>query len=150
MYTINSYRNNLIISPFLWLLLHYKHLWWSNVRWEFVLLSLYLYMTVLLRCCFLIGSSSSSTDISEDKGLAAGENRRSVGLADRFMSTRAAVHSLTSSPERIAADRSSPDLANLNVFFTWICSMYILRIFYKCENNVSTVNQWARNRFINN
>ena len=40
MYTINSCRNNLIISPFLWLLLHYKHLCWSNVRWEFVLLSI--------------------------------------------------------------------------------------------------------------
>ena len=39
MYTIYSYQNNLIISTFLWLLLHYKHLWWSNVRWEFVLLS---------------------------------------------------------------------------------------------------------------
>ena len=31
--------NNLIILPFLWLLLHYKHLCWSYVRWEFVLLS---------------------------------------------------------------------------------------------------------------
>ena len=34
MYTINSYRNNLIISPFLQLQL--KHFWWSNVRWELV------------------------------------------------------------------------------------------------------------------
>ena len=39
MYTINSYLNNMIISPFLWLLLHYKHVWWSNVRLEIVLLS---------------------------------------------------------------------------------------------------------------
>ena len=39
MYTTYSYRNNLIISPFLWWLLQYKHLWWTNVRWEFVLLS---------------------------------------------------------------------------------------------------------------
>ena len=39
MYTINSYRNYLIISPFLRLLLHFKQLWWSNVRWESVLLS---------------------------------------------------------------------------------------------------------------
>ena len=23
---------------FLWLLLHFKHLWWLNVRWDFVLL----------------------------------------------------------------------------------------------------------------
>ena len=40
MYTINSCRNNLIILPFLWQILHYKHLWWANVRWEFVLLSI--------------------------------------------------------------------------------------------------------------
>ena len=39
MYTIKSYRNNLIISTFLWRLLHFKNLWWANVRWEFVLLS---------------------------------------------------------------------------------------------------------------
>ena len=39
MYIINSYRNNLIISPFVLRLLHYKQLWWANVRWEFVLLS---------------------------------------------------------------------------------------------------------------
>ena len=40
MYTKDSYRNYMIISPFLRLLLHFKHLRWSNVRWKFVLLSL--------------------------------------------------------------------------------------------------------------
>ena len=39
MYTINSYRNDLIILPFLRRLLHLKHLWWSKVRCGFVLLS---------------------------------------------------------------------------------------------------------------
>ena len=48
MYTINSYRNNLKISPFLWLLLPYKQLWWSNVRWEFVLLSIFYLFIVSL------------------------------------------------------------------------------------------------------
>ena len=43
MYTIKSHRNNLTISTFLWRLFHFKHLWWSNVRWEFVLLSYRLY-----------------------------------------------------------------------------------------------------------
>ena len=38
MYTTNSYQFFfLIISPFLWRPFHVKHLWWSNVRWEFVL-----------------------------------------------------------------------------------------------------------------
>ena len=41
MYTIKSYRNNLIISTFSWRLFYLKQLWWSNVRWEFVLLSEY-------------------------------------------------------------------------------------------------------------
>ena len=52
MYTINNYRNNLIISPVLWLLLHYKHLWWSNVRWEFVLLSIYVNYTSRAICMY--------------------------------------------------------------------------------------------------
>ena len=69
MYTINSYRNNLIISTFLWRLLHFKHLWWSYVRWEFVLLSI------------LILTSSSfvrrkfQRDIHERRHKLTGEHR---------------------------------------------------------------------------
>ena len=36
--------------PFLWLLLHFKHLWWLNVRWKFVLLS-YIWSTLLILMC---------------------------------------------------------------------------------------------------
>ena len=54
MYTINSHRNYLIISPFLCLLLHFKHLWWSNVRWELVLLSQEFHPPSLSKCPCLL------------------------------------------------------------------------------------------------
>ena len=33
LYSINCYRVNLILLPFLWQLLYFKHLSWTNARW---------------------------------------------------------------------------------------------------------------------